>query len=60
MHNKTVTINLSVSGTASPVAHIATLKQQQTLVCLSRRRTGEERREGKVMNGFMTLRNEGS
>lgn len=35
MYNKTKTINLSVSGTASPVAHAATFEQKLNVDCVS-------------------------
>lgn len=44
MHNKTKTINLSVSGIASPVAHVATF-EQQNVDFLSCKRAREEKNE---------------
>lgn len=46
MYNKTKTINLSVSGTALPVAPAATFEQQQQIVgCVSCMREEERERE---------------
>lgn len=49
MYNKTKTINLSVSGTALPVAPAATFEQQQQIVgCVSCMREEERERERRV------------